>query len=143
MTGPQPPIAKIIPTERSHHGDTVLDPYAWLHDRNDPDTIPYLAAENEYTEAATAGQAQLREQVYDEISARTQQTDLSVPARRGGYWYYRRTEEGKQYGSLGRRPVAAGEVAPPSTGDGRPLDGEQILLDGNVLAGDSEFLSVG
>jgi oligopeptidase B len=143
MTGPQPPIAKIIPTERSHHGDTVLDPYAWLQNKDDPDTIPYLTAENEYTEAATAGQARLREQVYGEISARTQQTDLSVPARRGGYWYYRRTEEGRQYGIQCRRAVADGEADPPRTADGRPLDGEQILLDGNVLAGDSEFLSLG
>ncbi|HVQ96034.1 MAG TPA: S9 family peptidase [Mycobacteriales bacterium] len=143
MTGPRPPIAKIVPTERTHHGDTVIDPYAWLRVKEDPDTIAYLTAENEYTEAATADQAGLRDQVYGEITARTQQTDLSVPARHGGFWYYRRTVEGRQYGIQCRRPVAAGEVDPPSTGDGAPLDGEQILLDGNVLAGDSEFLSLG
>ena len=63
----------------------------------------------------------LRETIFGEIKARTQETDLSVPVRKDGYWYYTRTVEGLQYGIHCRRPVADGEVDPPSTGDGSPL----------------------
>jgi oligopeptidase B len=142
-TGPQPPTAKIVPSERAVHGDTVIDPYAWLRQKDDPDTVPYLVAENEYTESVTAGLAELRERLFGEIKARTQETDLSVPVRQGGYWYYRRTEEGKQYPIHCRRAVLAGETDPPGTEDGKPLAGEEILLDENELAGGHEFLSLG
>ncbi len=143
MTTPVPPTAKRVPTERTHHGDTVIDDYAWLAAKDDPDTVAYLTAENRYTEARTADQAELREALYREIKRRTQETDLSLPARKGGYWYYTRTEEGKQYGIYCRRAVAEGETAPPSTDDGTPLPGEEILLDANLEAGDSEFFALG
>jgi oligopeptidase B len=143
MTTPVPPTAKRVPTERTHHGDTVIDDYAWLAAKDDPDTVAYLPAENRYTEARTADQAELREALYREIKRRTQETDLSLPARKGGYWYYTRTEEGKQYGIYCRRAVAEGETAPPSTDDGTPLPGEEILLDANLEAGDSEFFALG
>jgi oligopeptidase B len=142
-TADTPPVAKRVPTERVHHADHVIDEYAWLKDKDDPDTIAYLKAENAYTEAHTADQAELREAIFNEIKARTKETDLSVPARKGGYWYYARTVEGQQYAIHCRRAVAAGEVDPPSTEDGTPLPGEQVLLDGNVEAGDSEFFALG
>ncbi|HET8684849.1 MAG TPA: S9 family peptidase [Micromonosporaceae bacterium] len=140
---PSPPVAKRVPTERVHHGDTVLDDYAWLRAKDDPDTIAYLKAENAYTEAATGHLGRLREALFDEIRQRTQETDLSVPARKGGYWYYTRTVEGKQYGIRCRRAVREGEVDPPATADGGPLDGEEVLLDGNQLAEGHEFFSLG
>lgn len=139
----QPPTAKKVPTERVQHGDTVIDEYAWLRDKDDPDTIAYLKAENEYTEAVTAHLAGLRERLFDEIRRRTKETDLSVPVRKGGYWYYVRTVEGQQYAIHCRRAVRPGEVDPPSTEDGRPLDGEEILLDENVLADGHEFFALG
>jgi oligopeptidase B len=71
-TVPTPPIAKQVPTERIHHGDTVIDPYAWLTDPKDPEVIAYLEAENAYTEAQTAGLTELRADVFGEIKARTQ-----------------------------------------------------------------------
>jgi oligopeptidase B len=138
-----PPVAKRIPVERTHHGDIVVDEYAWLANRDDPDTVAYLTAENAYTETQTSGQAALREAVFTEIKTRTKETDLSVPVRKGGYWYYTRTVEGLQYGIYCRRAVAPGEAAPPSTGDGSPLPGEEVLLDGNAEAGDSEFFTLG
>ena len=140
---PGPPLARRIPSERTHHGDTVIDEYAWLADKDNPETLRYLEAENAYTAAMTAGQAGLREEIFAEIKGRTQETDLSVPVRKGGWWYYSRTVAGKQYPVHCRRAVRPGEDAPPAPGDGAPLPGEEILLDGNELAGDSSFFSLG
>jgi oligopeptidase B len=139
----QPPIAKRVPSERVHHGDTVVDEYAWLQNKDDPETIAYLEAENAHTEGATAHLGTLRETLFDEIKLRTQETDLSVPTRKGGFWYYTRTIEGKQYGVHCRRAVAIGEVDPPSTQDGAPLAGEEVLLDGNELAAGKKFFALG
>jgi oligopeptidase B len=138
-----PPRAKQVPRARQHHGDTVVDNYAWLADKEDPDTIAYLAAENAHTTAATAHLAELRHTLFSEIKSRTQETDLSVPTRKGGFWYYVRTVAGQQYGIHCRRAVRPGEVDPPDTGDGAPLDGEQVLLDGNQLAEGREFFALG
>jgi oligopeptidase B len=139
----EPPEAKQIPSPRTFHGDTVIDEYAWLADKHDPDTLDYLRAENDYTEAATAGLASLREAIFEEIKARTQESDLSVPVRKGGWWHYSRTVEGKQYAVHCRREVRPGEVVPPMAEDGKPLDGEEELLDGNELAVGHEFFSLG
>jgi len=142
-SAPTPPIAKQVPTERTHHGDTVTDPYAWLADPKDPEVIAYLEAENAYTEARTAGLGELRSAVFDEIKARTQETDLSVPVRKGNWWRYTRTVEGQQYSIQCRRLVRDGEVRPPMPEDGKPLDGEEVLLDGNELAEGKAFFSLG
>jgi oligopeptidase B len=141
--GPEPPPARRIPYERTFHGDTFVDEYAWLADKDDPQTIGYLEAENAYTEAMTAGQAQLRDVVFGEIKARTQETDLSVPTRKGGWWYYARTVEGKQYAVYCRRAVRPEDAGPPMSADGSPLEGEEVLLDGNELAGDGKFFAIG
>jgi oligopeptidase B len=145
LTGeaPEPPVARRILSERTHHGDTVSDYYAWLADKDDRETIDYLEAENAYTAAMTAGQDGLRQAVFAEIKGRTKETDLSVPTRKGGWWYYSRTAAGKQYTVHCRCPVRPGETHPPSTENGTPLPGEEILLDGNQAAGDSPFFSLG
>jgi len=145
---PEPPAAKRIPVERTHHGDTVIDDYTWLADKENPDTIAFLEAQNAYTEAVTQGQDELRAAIFDEIKGRTQETDLSVPSRKGDWWYYARTVEGKQYRVYCRCAVNHGadgsaDERPPMTEDGSPPEGEQILLDGNELAGDGAFFSMG
>ena len=138
-----PPKAKTVPSTRTRHGDEVVDDYAWLTDGKDPETIAYLEAENDYTTAMTDHLAELRERVFQEIKARTQETDLSVPSRKGDWWYYTRTVEGKQYGIQARAPYVQGEDTPPATENGAALPGEQVLLDQNEVAGDSEFFSLG
>ncbi len=136
-----PPTAKKVPSERVHHGDTVIDHYAWLTVKDDPETIAYLEAENAYTQQTTAHLKPLQETIFQEIKGRTLETDLSVPTRKGDWWYYSRTEEGKQYG-IQCRVAAAGET-PPELRAGEPLPGEQVMLDGNELAGESDFFALG
>src|SRR5258705_5768508 len=92
-----PPIAKQVPVARSRHGDTVVDEYAWLRDRDDPDTVAYLEAENAWIDTALAHTKDLQTRLFEEIKARIQETDLSVPTRRRGWWWFTRTEEAKQY----------------------------------------------
>jgi oligopeptidase B len=140
---PRPPAARRVRHERTFHGDTFVDEYAWLADKDDPETIAFLEAENAYTDAAIAGQAGLREAIFSEIRARTQETDLSVPNRKGGWWYYARTVEGRQYPVFCRRAVQPDDAGPPISPDGAPLDGEQVLLDANELAGDGQFFALG
>jgi oligopeptidase B len=142
-TVPPPPSAKQVPSVRAHHGDTVTDEYAWLTDPKDPQTIAYLEAENAYTEAMTSGLSDLRSEIFEEIKARTQETDLSVPVRKGGWWRYARTVEGQQYPIYCRRRVRAGEVRPPMPAGGKPLDDEEILLDGNEVAAGAAFFALG
>jgi oligopeptidase B len=134
-----PPTVRQVPSERTHHGDTVIDEFAWLARKDDPDTIAYLEAENAWTEKSTAHLAELRTTVFGEIRSRTQETDLSVPSRKGAYWYYTRTEEGKQYGIHCRVAVRPGATDPPMT----DTDGEEVLLDGNALAEGKDFFALG
>ncbi len=138
--GLTPPIAARRPVERVHHGHVFVDDYEWLRDKENPEVLAHLTAENDYTAGRTAHLEPLRQQLFDEISGRTKQTDLSVPSRRGGFWYYTRTVEGEQY-ALHCRVPATGDT-PPDTASGSVAD-EQIMLDGNALADGSEFFSLG
>ena len=142
-----PPVAPKKPTERSHHGDTVIDDYEWLRDKEDPAVIAHLAEENAYTNARTEHLAVLREQIFDEIKTRTRETDLSVPVREGDWWYYTRTVEGKQYGIHCRAPIAgADDWEPPALDEHAQqhgLPGEQVLLDDNAEAEGHEFYALG
>jgi oligopeptidase B len=135
-----PPTVRQVPSERTFHGDTVTDEYAWLAEKDNPETIAYLKAENEWTDKATAHLATLRDTIFQEIKGRTQETDLSVPSRKGGYWYYTRTVEGKQYSIHCRVAAAPGESDPPMAED-KP--GEEVLLDGNALAEGKDFFALG
>ncbi|MGO4145553.1 S9 family peptidase [Paenarthrobacter sp. YAF11_1] len=143
-----PPVAKRVPTRREHHGDVFVDNYEWLRDKESTEVVDLLKAENAYQEAVTAHQEPLREAMFQEIKGRTQETDLSVPSRKDGWWYYSRSVEGKEYSIQCRvlahntgDPVA--DWTPPSVEPGVEIDGEQILLDGNIEAEGQPFFSVG
>src|SRR5262245_36369383 len=125
---PDPPVAARKAVERRHHGDVFVDEYEWLRDKTDDEVLTYLRAENTYTEARTCALESLRESIFQQISDRTLQTDLSVPARRGGYWYYTRTIEGQQY-SLHCRVKVDGDEPPATDGE---IAGEEVMLDGNA-----------
>lgn len=138
------PVAKKIPTERIHHGETVVDHYEWLRDKDDPEVIAYLEAQNAFTEKHTAHLDGLRKQIFAEIKSRTKETDMSVPSRRGRYWYYGRTQEGKQYAVHCRCPIADDEDwTPPEVSEEVELPGEEILLDSNAEAQGHDFYSLG
>ncbi|WP_293784253.1 S9 family peptidase [uncultured Aeromicrobium sp.] len=140
----QPPLAERRPTTRVHHGDVVVDDYEWLRDKEDPATLAYLEAENAYAQHQTAHLAELREQIFDEIKSRTQETDLSVPVRHGDWWYYTRTHEGQQYAIRCRCPITDRDDWTPPSPDGQtPVDGEEVLLDANVEAQGHAFFSLG
>ena len=140
----EPPIAKRVETRREHHGDVFIDPYEWLRDKESPDVIAYLEAENDYTDKMTANLEPLRQKIFDEIKARTKETDLSVPTRRGDWWYYARTFEGKQYGVHCRCPVSdPDDWNPPELDEGTEIPGEQVLLDENVEAEGHDFFALG
>ncbi|WP_394553886.1 S9 family peptidase [Agromyces sp. MMS24-JH15] len=140
-----PPVPVKRPTVRSHHGDEFVDDYEWLRDKEDPEVVAHLHAENAYTKARTEHLSVLTEQVFEEIRHRTKETDLSVPTREGDWWYYTRTVEGKQYGIHCRVPVTGpDDWDPPVTPeDGSPLPAEQVLLDDNVEAEGHDFYSLG
>ncbi|MCW2788484.1 MAG: oligopeptidase [Aeromicrobium sp.] len=143
MTAPVPHAEK-RPQPRTHHGDTFVDDYEWMRDKEDPATLAYLEAENAHTDEATAHLEPLRQQIFDEIKARTLETDLSVPVRRGAWWYYARTVEGQQYAIRCRCPIGdADDWNPPVLEAGTEVDGEQVLLDSNVEAEGHEFFSLG
>ena len=115
-----PPVAAARPVTTTHHGRERVDAYDWLRVKDDPEVTGYLEAENAYTEERTAHLADLRTSIFEEIKARTLETDLSVPTRRRGYWYYSRSFEGKEYGAElpgpgGRAPTTGRRRSRPRT----------------------------
>lgn len=144
----QPPVAKKVPALRTHHGDAFEDNYEWLREKESAEVVELLTAENAYQEAVTAHQEPLREAIFQEIKGRTQETDLSVPSRKDGWWYYTRSIEGKEYGIRCRvRARDTGDrVAdwtPPTVEAGVGIPGEEVLLDGNAEAEGKPFFAVG
>jgi oligopeptidase B len=129
-TVPHRPVARREPVEHVLHGDRRVDHYAWLRQKENPEVIAYLEAENAYTDAILKPTEALQESFYQEMLGRIQQTDLTVPYRLRGYLYFTRTEEGKQYPIHCRRREAEGSA-------------EELLLDLNQLAAGHSFLALG
>jgi oligopeptidase B len=123
-----PPSGKQLLHVHQEHGIARGDPYHWLKDRNDPDTIPHLEAENAHTDAAL-GPASFRKALYDEMLARVQETDQSVPWEKNGWRYLTRTEEGRAYPIYARMRL--------------PDGAEEIVLDHNALAEGRAFYQIG
>jgi oligopeptidase B len=130
QTIPTPPAAPVREHRETRHGATVVDPYFWLREKSNPEVVHYLEEENAYTRAMTATLKPFEDKLYMEMLGRIKQTDLAVPARRGEYFYYTRTEEGKQYPIHCRRQETM--EAP-----------EQILLDPNELEKHHKFVGIG
>src|SRR5215469_5163308 len=131
----QPPVAHKDHKETTLHGVTLIDDYAWMRDKENPDVAAYLEAENAYADSVMAPQANLRDDLYHEMLSHIKQTDISVPYRDGLYWYYTRTEEGQQYAiHCRKRGTFSG---PKEDAD------EEVVLDGNQLAEGHAFFAIG
>lgn len=125
----KPPVAKVVPKRLEKHGHVRIDNYDWLRERDNPEVIKYLEAENEYTLALMARTGERQATLFQEFKARIKQTDTSVPYRKDGYFYYTRMEEGKNYPLHCRRK---GSLDAP----------EEIMLDVNKFAEGHTFYSV-
>jgi len=125
-----PPIAPQRLTRVERHGDELIDHYFWLRERDNPEVLAYLQAENQYTAAIMQPTTALQEKLYQEMRNRLQQTDLSVPEQQDGYFYYTRTQEGQQYPIYCRKAQTLEAV-------------EEILLDQNELAMGQPFCEIG
>jgi oligopeptidase B len=127
---PTPPVAKTIARIDTLHGDVRTDNYFWIREKTNPDVISYLNAENAYTTARMKHTEALQQKLYDEMLGRIKETDLSVPFRDNGYWYYNRTEKGKSYPIRLRKK---GSLDAP----------EEIVIDENALAVGKKFSQIG
>lgn len=126
-----PPVAPRRPAKLVAHGDERVDEWYWLADKDDPEVIAHLDAENDHTRVALAHTAAAQELIFEEMRGRILETDMSVPATKGNWSYYSRTVEGLQYPISCRRRV----------GDG-PGGQEQVLVDQNELAGGHDYFAV-
>lgn len=127
---PNPPVPDVRPHEITVHGHTRVDNYYWLREKNNPEVIAYLEDENAYAQAIMDHTSGLQKALYQEMIGRIQETDKTAPVKDGDYFYYSRTEAGKQYDIYCRQPV------------GKETN-EEILLDLNLLAADYEYLRLG
>ncbi len=126
----KPPIAKTIPTQKTVNGKTLVDNYAWLRERSNPDVKALLEAENAYAAYVMQPTESRQKKLYDEIVGHIKESDDTVPFLKDGYYYYTRTEKGKQYFQLCRKK---GSLAAP----------EQIILDLNQMGEGQKFMALG
>ncbi|HEY6548299.1 MAG TPA: oligopeptidase B, partial [Vicinamibacteria bacterium] len=124
------PVARKVPKTTEIHGERLLDDYAWLRDKADPAVAEYLEAENAWAEGAMRPTEALQKSLYDEMLSHIKETDVNVPWRKGGFFYYSRTEAGKQYPIYCRKKGSL-EAA------------EQVTLDLNELAKGEKFMALG
>lgn len=124
----QPPLAKKRPRRLENHGDVRVDDYYWLRDRDDPDTVAYLEAENAYLTECFGHTDDLQKQLFEEIKGRIKQNDVSVPYQEGTHRYYWRYEDGREYRVYCRRNFAS--------------ETEQVILDVNAIASSHPYCDV-
>ncbi len=130
QTSVTPPDVKQIPKELTIHGDTRIDNYYWLNERENPEVIAYLEAENNYTKTILKPTKQLQDKLFAELKGRIKESDESVPYKSNGYFYYNRFEAGKEYPIFCRKKET--------------LDApEEIMLDVNILAEGHSYFQVG
>jgi oligopeptidase B len=126
---PAPPVAKKVTKTTEINGRELVDNYFWLRDKQNPEVAAYLQAENAYTDAVMKPTEGLQKKLYDEMLSHIKETDVEVPYKEGNYFYYTRTEAGKQYSIYCRKK---GSLEAP----------EELLLDVNELAKGQKFMSV-
>lgn len=127
---PKPPVAKKVPYRIEKHGDERIDDYFWLREKNNPEVLEFLKAENAYTDAMLANEKALREQLFQELKARLKEDESDVPYKDGDYDYYSRMVPGQQYALHCRKHRS-------------PNAKEEILINGNKLAEGKPYFRLG
>ncbi|HKD82654.1 MAG TPA: S9 family peptidase [Candidatus Angelobacter sp.] len=127
---PPPPVAKTVRTENHINGGNLVDNYPWLRDKSNPEVAKYLEAENAYTDSVMKPTEALQQKLYEEMISHTKETDVNVPYKEGGYFYFARWEKGLQYPIMARKKSTL--EAP-----------EEITIDMNELAKGQPFMSMG
>ncbi|PON68146.1 Peptidase S9A, prolyl oligopeptidase [Parasponia andersonii] len=146
---PSPPVAKKVEHRMELFGDVRIDNYYWLRDdsRSDPEVLSYLRQENSYTDSIMSGTEKLESELFSEIRARIKEDDVTAPLRKGPYYYYERTLEGKEYVQHCRRPLPHSQAqVPPSVNDVMPTGDdspEHVILDENLKAQEHDYYSIG
>jgi oligopeptidase B len=140
---PTPPSVPQRPFAISRHGDVREDPYYWMMDREDDAVLAHLRAENEFLNESFRDLKPLEDELFEEIKSRIEETDISVPVRKGSWWYFERTREGLNYPLSCRVPATGDDLTPPDIDPSVTLADEQVILDENEEAGDSDYFSVG
>ncbi|OTA26258.1 S9 family peptidase [Alloscardovia macacae] len=140
----QLPHAQKVPQLRVHHGREFVDNYEWMRQKDSAEVQEYVAAQNAISDAVAAGLAPLKQTLFDELKSRVQETDMSVPTRVGDYWYFSRTEEGKQYGRQCRVPVrGADDWTAPEISVDELLEGEEVVFDADLESQGHDFFRSG
>jgi oligopeptidase B len=140
---PTPPTADQRPFSITRHEDTRVDPYYWLMDHDSEEVLEHLRAENDFLAQSFEHLKPFEDLLFEEIKARIEETDISVPVRRGSWWYFDRTREGLSYPISARVRALGDDYTPPEIDPATTLEGEQVILDENVEAEGHDFLSVG
>src|SRR5260370_7820466 len=128
-TPPAPPAAKKVHTENRINGGDLVDDYAWMRDKSNPEVAQYLQAENAYADGVMKPTEALQQRLYDEMISHLKETDVNVPYRQGGYFHYSRWEKGQQYQIYARKK---GTLDAP----------EEVTLDQNELAKNEKFMAL-
>lgn len=129
MSQTQPPVATVKLQTLEKHGQIRQDPYYWLRERENPDVISYLQAENAYTQSVAAQWRIQPDQLFAEMKAKVKEDDASVPYLDGNYWYYSRYEAGAQY------PIYARKRNMPNAA-------EEVLLNAPEMAQEHSFFAI-
>ncbi|KAK1304136.1 hypothetical protein QJS10_CPB11g02366 [Acorus calamus] len=144
----KPPVAKKVKHEMTLFDDVRIDNYYWLRDdsRTNPEVLSHISQENSYTDSVMSGTKKFEDEIYSEIRGRIKEDDVTAPKRKGQYYYYKRTLEGKEYAQHCRRLVP-NNGAPPSVfdvmRDGPDAPPEHVILDENIKAQGHDYYSIG
>jgi len=138
-----PPLPPRRPRELVAHGDVRVDDWWWLRERDNPEVIAHLEAENRYADAVLAPTLDLQQRLFEQIKGRIEEDDLSVPARDGSWWYWSETATGRQYRTYHRLHDPEGTLDPVAALAAARAGSGEVILDENILAGDSDYFALG
>jgi oligopeptidase B len=134
----RPPVAKRAPKTTVIHGETLVDDYFWLREKSNPEVLQHLESESAYADAIMKPTIAFQETLYKEMLGRIKETDMNVPYKKGNYFYYSRTEQGKQYPIYCRKRGTLDRSE-----DGSQDGSEEVLLDLNEMANGGKFITLG